>query len=243
MKNESKAYYLQVLGLSSNFNEIELKDAYRREAKKWHPDLNKDDIYAEERLQLINEAYDFLKSSQNRNSTKGKTPNNYSRNKKSTKENNSKEGFQNKNLWLDKKDKLFFYLGGIFAPYFPFLLSTFITFVGAIILLSIIQFSTVEEKTFEFLEENAHFLIYPLLPTFIYLIILGRIVVIKVSKNQIQRYKKMGGKLSEIRLNALAKTWWWLSFIPCLILSSLLTSSLILVFSAFLFPTPPVKLN
>lgn len=243
MKNASKAYYLQVLGLPSNFDDTDLKNAYRKEAKKWHPDLNKDDIYAEERLQLINEAYDFLKSSRNRNSTQEKTPNNYSRNKKSTKENNSREGFQNKNFWFDKKDKLFFYLGGIFALYFPFLLSSFITFVGAIILLSILQFSTVEEKTFEFLEENAHFLIYPLLPTFIYLIILGRIVVIKVSKNQIQRYKKMGGKLSEIRLNALAKTWWRLNFIPCLILSSLLTFFLIILFSTFLFPTPPVKLN
>ena len=50
MKNESKAYYLQVLGLSSNFNEKELKDAYRREAKKWHHDLNIDEIYEEERL-------------------------------------------------------------------------------------------------------------------------------------------------------------------------------------------------
>ena len=53
----------------------------------------------------------------------------------------------------------------------------------------------------------------------------------------------MGGKLSEIRLNALAKTWWRLSFIPCLILSSLLTFFLVIVFSTFLFPTPPVKLN
>ena len=65
MKNASKAYYLQVLGLSSNFNDLELKEAYRKEAKKWHPDLNKDDIYAEERLKLINEAYKFLKNSKN----------------------------------------------------------------------------------------------------------------------------------------------------------------------------------
>ena len=48
MKNASKAYYLQVLGLSSNFNDSELKNAYRKEAKKSQPDLNKDDIYAEE---------------------------------------------------------------------------------------------------------------------------------------------------------------------------------------------------
>ena len=88
MKNESKAYYLQALGLSSNFNETELKDAYRREAKKWHPDLNKDDIYAEERLQLINEAYAFLKGSKNNNSTKRKSSNSYSRNSASKSENN-----------------------------------------------------------------------------------------------------------------------------------------------------------
>ncbi len=81
MKNQSKAYYLQVLGLSSNFNETELKDAYRREAKKWHPDLNKDDIYAEERLQLINEAYAYLKNSKNNNSAKRKSSNSYSTNR------------------------------------------------------------------------------------------------------------------------------------------------------------------
>ena len=89
MQNKSKAYYLQVLGLSSNFNEIELKDAYRREAKKWHPYLNKDDIYAEERLQLINEAYAFLKNSKNNDSPKRKSSNSYSTNRTPKRESSS----------------------------------------------------------------------------------------------------------------------------------------------------------
>ena len=68
------AYYLLVLNLPSNFTEIELRKAYRREAKKWHPDLNKNDVNAEGRLKLINEAYEFLSKvnnfkSQNKNST------------------------------------------------------------------------------------------------------------------------------------------------------------------------------
>ena len=62
MKNESKAYYLQVLGLSSNFNEIELKDAYRREAKKWHPDLqneNQSNKYKNKFIDITN-AYKII---------------------------------------------------------------------------------------------------------------------------------------------------------------------------------------
>ena len=57
MKKKSKAYYLEILSLSEDFNSSELKKAYRREAKKWHPDLNKEKILAEDRTKLINEAY------------------------------------------------------------------------------------------------------------------------------------------------------------------------------------------
>ena len=112
MKNESKAYYLQALGLSSNFNETELKDAYRREAKKWHPDLNKDDIYAEERLQLINEAYTFLRSSKNNTSTVGQTSNTYAK----SRSNNSKKASDinsRKNIYSSKKIKKFIFYSTI----------------------------------------------------------------------------------------------------------------------------------
>ena len=60
MTTSSKTDYLSILGLSSNFDNSDLKKAFRREARKWHPDLNKNDLNAEERFKLINEAYEFL---------------------------------------------------------------------------------------------------------------------------------------------------------------------------------------
>ena len=61
MTTSSKKDYLSILGLSSEFDDIELKKAFRREARKWHPDLNKNDINAEDRFKLINEAYEYLR--------------------------------------------------------------------------------------------------------------------------------------------------------------------------------------
>ena len=61
MITSSKKDYLSILGLSYDFDDSELKKAFRREARKWHPDLNKNDINAEERFKLINEAYEFLR--------------------------------------------------------------------------------------------------------------------------------------------------------------------------------------
>ena len=61
MTISSKKDYLSILGLSHDFDNKELKKAFRREARKWHPDLNKNDLNAEERFKLINEAYEFLR--------------------------------------------------------------------------------------------------------------------------------------------------------------------------------------
>ena len=66
MTTSSKTDYLSILGLSNDFDDFELKKAFRREARKWHPDLNKNDINAEERFKLINEAYEFLRDPQKR---------------------------------------------------------------------------------------------------------------------------------------------------------------------------------
>ena len=66
MTTSSKKDYLSLLGLSSDFDDTDLKKAFRREARKWHPDLNKNDIHAEERFKLINEAYDFLRDPKKR---------------------------------------------------------------------------------------------------------------------------------------------------------------------------------
>ena len=67
MTTSSKKDYLSILGLSYDFDDIELKKAFRREARKWHPDLNKNDLNAEERFKLINEAYEFLRDQKQRN--------------------------------------------------------------------------------------------------------------------------------------------------------------------------------
>lgn len=52
--------YWSLLGLSPDSNANELKSAFRREARRWHPDLNGDDSHAEERFKLVNEAYAVL---------------------------------------------------------------------------------------------------------------------------------------------------------------------------------------
>ena len=67
MTTSSKSDYLAILGLSNNFDNIDLKKAFRREARKWHPDLNKNDVNAEERFKLINEAYEYLRNPSSKN--------------------------------------------------------------------------------------------------------------------------------------------------------------------------------
>ncbi len=52
--------YWSLLGVSPECDSFELKSAFRKEARKWHPDLNKNDVNAEERFKLINEAYAIL---------------------------------------------------------------------------------------------------------------------------------------------------------------------------------------
>ena len=50
----------KVLGVSPNASDEEIKQAYRRLAKKYHPDLNPGDAEAEKNFKEVNEAYSIL---------------------------------------------------------------------------------------------------------------------------------------------------------------------------------------
>lgn len=54
----------QVLGVSHSATEDEIRQAYRRLAKKYHPDLNPGDVQAAQKMNEVNEAYDLLKNPQ-----------------------------------------------------------------------------------------------------------------------------------------------------------------------------------
>ena len=58
--------YFSLLGLSSESTKDEIKKAFRREAKRWHPDLNNGNRLAELRFRWINESYNVLKDPQKR---------------------------------------------------------------------------------------------------------------------------------------------------------------------------------
>ena len=55
-----KRDYYEVLGLSKGATDDEIKKAYRRLAKQYHPDMNPGDKVAENKFKEVNEAYDVL---------------------------------------------------------------------------------------------------------------------------------------------------------------------------------------
>jgi len=61
-----KEDYYSVLGVSRGADDAEIKKAYRRMARKNHPDVNPGDKAAEERFKNIQEAYDILSDSKKR---------------------------------------------------------------------------------------------------------------------------------------------------------------------------------
>lgn len=61
----SKDLY-QILGVSKSASEAEIKSAYRKLARKYHPDLNKDDAKAAEKFKEISNAYDIIGNAEKR---------------------------------------------------------------------------------------------------------------------------------------------------------------------------------
>ncbi len=63
---ESKRDYYEVLGVQKGASEDDIKKAYRKTAKKYHPDLHPNDKEAEEKFKECNEAYEVLSDPQKR---------------------------------------------------------------------------------------------------------------------------------------------------------------------------------
>lgn len=58
--------YYKVLGVSKKATEAEIKKAYRKLARKYHPDVNPNDKEAEKKFKEINEANEVLSNAENR---------------------------------------------------------------------------------------------------------------------------------------------------------------------------------
>lgn len=58
--------YYEILGVSRDASAEEIRSSYRKLARKYHPDVNKDDPKAEDRLKEVNEAYEVLKDPEKR---------------------------------------------------------------------------------------------------------------------------------------------------------------------------------
>src|SRR5207302_1990827 len=58
--------YYETLGVSKTASEDEIKSAFRKLARKYHPDVAKDKKAAEEKFKQINEAYEVLSDPEKR---------------------------------------------------------------------------------------------------------------------------------------------------------------------------------
>src|SRR6266567_9237537 len=66
MATTTKQDYYELLGVSRKAPQKEIRQAYRKLARKYHPDLNPGDKSAEEKFKQVQEAYDVLSDSKKR---------------------------------------------------------------------------------------------------------------------------------------------------------------------------------
>ncbi len=66
MPSATKKDYYEILGIARGADADEIRKAYRRLARKYHPDLNPGDKAAEERFKNVQEAYDILNDEKKR---------------------------------------------------------------------------------------------------------------------------------------------------------------------------------
>src|ERR1700681_323099 len=66
MATTTKQDYYELLGVSRKAPQKEIRQAYRKLARKYHPDLNPGDKSSEEKFKQVQEAYDVLSDSKKR---------------------------------------------------------------------------------------------------------------------------------------------------------------------------------
>ena len=57
-----KRDYYEVLGLNKGASDDDIKKAYKKQARKYHPDLNPGDPVAAKKMQQVNAAYEQIKN-------------------------------------------------------------------------------------------------------------------------------------------------------------------------------------
>ena len=58
--------FYKILGVSKDASEADIKKAYRKLARKWHPDINPGNSEAEKKFKEISQAYDCLGNKEKR---------------------------------------------------------------------------------------------------------------------------------------------------------------------------------